>query len=283
MTSGIEQGVSGDARVTKRMRLSRLLQALLVIFAFLALVTTFNIFTALHDAAEHGEMLALWEPAVWEYTSALATLLSCGIIYLAIRIAPARDSRWPRFVLVHALASLVFSLLHIILMNAMRVGVYALVGRHYTFGEAGFWYEYRKDLIAYLILATIFWFFTREDTPAAAASNGPRMIDIRDGKRLLRVPIEDIHAIRAAGNYVEFVLADGRRPLVRQSLLVAQRELGSDFIRIHRSWAVSIAHVRELRAMGAGDYEVELAGGLKAPLSRRFPEALSRLRAPQAR
>jgi len=44
------------------------------------------------------------------------------------------------------------------------------------------------------------------------------------------------------------------------------------------SWAINAAHVRELRPVGAGDYEIELASGLKAPLSRRFPAALERLR-----
>jgi DNA-binding LytR/AlgR family response regulator len=128
-----------------------------------------------------------------------------------------------------------------------------------------------------VIWAAIFWFFTREAAPAAT-SNGRRMIDIRDGKRLLRVPIHEIAAIRAAGNYVEFVLTDDRRPLARQSLSVAHRELGDGFVRTHRSWAINAAHVRQLRALGAGDYEVELGCGIKAPLSRRFPEALKRLR-----
>ncbi|HJP68208.1 MAG TPA: LytTR family DNA-binding domain-containing protein, partial [Sphingomicrobium sp.] len=176
-------------------------------------------------------------------------------------------------------ASLIFSSLHILIMNAMRVAIYAMIGRHYVFGEQGFWYEYRKDLIAYVIWAAVFWYFTRKLAPVAAP-NGRRLIDIRDGKRLLRVPLDEIVAIRAAGNYVEFLLVDDRRPLARQSLSVAQQALGHEFVRTHRSWAINAAHVRALRAVGAGDYEVELACGLKAPLSRRFPQALQRLRQP---
>ena len=270
---------TGEQRVTKRVRLSPLVQAMLVIAAFLALVTTFNIFTAIHDAAEHGQLLPLWEPASWEYSSGIASLISSLIIYGAIRFAPPFTS-WPKFALVHASGSFAFSSLHILLMNGMRVALYAALGRHYRFDEAGFWYEYRKDLIAYVILATIFWLFTRQDRLAVPSSSSPRMIDIREGKRLLRVPIDEIDALCAAGNYVEFVLARGQRALARQSLSAAQRELGDDFIRIHRSWAINIGHVRMLRSMGTGDYEVELASGLKAPLSRRFPDALARLRKP---
>ena len=273
--------MNGEAGVTKRTRLSQALRAWLVIAAFIAVVTTFNIFTAIHDAAEHGQSLATWEPTTWEYTSGVASLLCCGIIYWAVRIAPPEHGGWPRLVAVHALATFAFSSLHIVLMNAMRVAIYAAAGRHYQFGEAGFWYEYRKDLVAYFIWAAIFWLFTREP-PSAPQSNGRRVIDIRDGKRLQRVPVEDIAAIHAAGNYVEFVLVDDRRPLARQSLSAAQQQLGDEFVRTHRSWAINASHVRGLRPTGAGDYEIELAGGIKAPLSRRFPRALARLRQPSS-
>lgn len=271
--------MNGDAGVTNPWGLSPAARAMLAIGAVVALATTFNIFTAIHDAAEHGESLAAWEPATWEYTSAIATLLTCGIAYLAIRVAPPGGTAWPRFVAVHAVGSLVFSSLHILLMNAMRVVIYAALRHRYPFGGSGFWYEYRKDLVAYVAWAAIFWSFTREGAPTPKPSER-RTIDIRDGKRLLRVPVEEIAAIRAAGNYVEFLLTDERRPLARQSLSQTQQELGEKFIRTHRSWAINLDHMRELRAVGAGDYEVELAGGLKAPVSRRFPQALDRLRQP---
>lgn len=266
---------NGAAGVMKH--LSPVVRALFVIAGFVLLATTFNIFTSIHDAAEHGRVLAAWEPATWEYTSGVAALLCCAIVYSAVRLAPPTGTRWLRFAAIHVVASFLFSALHILLMNAMRVAIYAALGRYYPFGEAGFWYEYRKDLIAYVILAAIFWFFARDVAPAAA-SNGPRMIDIRDGKRLLRVRIDDIVAIHAAGNYVEFLLIDDRRPLARQSLSTARRELGDGFVRTHRSWAINAAHVREIRGLGAGDYEIELSGDFKAPLSRRFPEALAMLR-----
>lgn len=272
--------MTGEAAVTNRLRSPSILRAFLVVAAFGALVDTFNVFTAIHDAAEHGQRLAFWEPATWEYTSFVAMLLSCGIIYGAIRLAPPGRTQWPKFVAVHAGATLLFSSLHILLMNAMRVAIYAAAGHHYPFGESGFLYEYRKDVVGYLIIGAVFWFFTREPEAPAADANGRRMVDIRDGKRLLRVPIEEIAAIRAAGNYVEFVLVDGRRPLTRQSLAVAERELGAGFVRTHRSWAINAGRVRELRAVGAGDFEVQLEGGVTAPLSRRFPEALARLRSP---
>jgi len=53
---------------------------------------------------------------------------------------------------------------------------------------------------------------------------------------------------------------------------------GAGFVRTHRSWLVNAACVRALTAAGSGDFRLELAGGVTAPLSRRYPEALARLR-----
>jgi DNA-binding LytR/AlgR family response regulator len=104
--------------------------------------------------------------------------------------------------------------------------------------------------------------------------------DIRDGARLTRVKLEDILAVTSAGNYVEFVLADGRRLLMRVPLRSLEQELGGrGFVRTHRSWLVNGGKVTGLKPDGSGDYTVEL-GAQAVPLSRRFPEALAKLRGP---
>jgi LytTr DNA-binding domain-containing protein len=273
--------MSGGAAVTKRTSPRGFAQAVLVIAAFGLLVDTINVFTAMHDAREHGARLAIWEPATWEVTSFVAMLLACGIAYAALRLAPPGRVPWWKFFLVHIAATLVFSAIHIMLMNALRVAIYWVAGYHYPFGESGFFYEYGKDVVGYVIIAAIFWFFSRDLERPSVATSRPRMIDIRDGKKLLRVPIKDIAAVRAAGNYVEFILVDDRRPLARQSLSAVQRELGKrEFVRTHRSWLVNLDHVRGLQGLRGGDFEIALEGGLKAPLSRRFPDALMRLRDP---
>jgi DNA-binding LytR/AlgR family response regulator len=50
------------------------------------------------------------------------------------------------------------------------------------------------------------------------------------------------------------------------------------FVRTHRSWLVNAARLRSVAAEGSGDFQLELEDGVQAPLSRRFPEALARLR-----
>ncbi|MFY8210030.1 MAG: LytTR family DNA-binding domain-containing protein, partial [Caulobacter sp.] len=104
--------------------------------------------------------------------------------------------------------------------------------------------------------------------------------DIQDGARLIRVSMDKIIAVKSAGNYVEFVLSDERRPLMRSSLAAIHKALGAEgFVRTHKSWLVNRAQVTGLRPEGSGDYTVEL-GAQEAPLSRRFPEALAALRVP---
>ena len=66
---------------------------------------------------------------------------------------------------------------------------------------------------------------------------------------------------------------------MRASLTAIEAQLAPlGFVRTHRSWLVNAARVTELRPEKSGDYAVGL-GSLEAPLSRRFPEALARLRA----
>jgi DNA-binding LytR/AlgR family response regulator len=84
--------------------------------------------------------------------------------------------------------------------------------------------------------------------------------------------------VTSAGNYVEFVLADGRRLLMRSPLSALEEELQPrGFLRTHRSWIVNASRMTALKPEGSGDYTVELEG-VHAPLSRRFPEALAKLR-----
>jgi DNA-binding LytR/AlgR family response regulator len=115
---------------------------------------------------------------------------------------------------------------------------------------------------------------TAEPDPAA-----PATFDIRDGATLLRAPVAEIVAVKAAGNYVEFALQDGRRPLMRVSMARVEAALAPHgFVRTHRSWLVNPGRVRELSATGSGDFRIDLGDALTAPASRRYPQALARLR-----
>ena len=129
-------------------------------------------------------------------------------------------------------------------------------------------------------MAAAFWLALRLLQPQATASTpGRATFDIRDGARLIRAPVADIVCVASAGNYAQFTLADGRRPLMRATLSSLEAKLAPHgLVRTHRSWLVNAGRVRALAADGSGDFTVELEGGQTVPLSRRFPQALERLR-----
>ena len=266
-TSGWLFGTSGERRVLYR--------AWVVVAFVSVLISIVNALTVLDDQPEVDR----WEPWVWEGTSAAVIVLILWLPWTAWRLA-GRQPRAPRFWLAHAAGLLGFATLHVAGFLVLRHLAYAAMGETYEFGD-GWWgefpYELRKDAISYAVFIATLWIIDRLGAQGTAPE-GPATYDIRDGQRVIRTPLEGILGVTSAGNYVEFVLEDGRRPLMRAPLSQVEAELEpKGFVRTHRSWLVNTARVSGLRPDGSGDWTVEL-GELEAPLSRRFPEALKRLR-----
>jgi hypothetical protein len=247
------------------------------------LVDLMDVQAALRDGLERYP----WEPFVWEYTSGVSSIALYPLIWRIARWAYPGDRAPWRLVLLHVPATLIYSLAHIAGFLLLREAIYALVGLHYRFeGLGGVLYEYPRDLITYGLVVGGVWgvgaLLNARGEGAALpppSDAAPVTFDIRDGARTLRVPVSDIAAVSSAGNYVEFSLVDCRKPLMRGTLGSIESRLASrGFVRIHRSWLVNAARVEAIEPAGSGDFTVTLAGGVKAPLSRRFHEALEALR-----
>lgn len=261
-----------DGRSTRSFRYAYAAAAIIV-----AVICTLNVISIAHDMPH----LRLLEPMIWEYSSWLTLMAFFWIVWLAWRLAPFHvRPRW--LLLIHIPAALVFVLAHVGGFILVRILAYRALGSHYQFGH--FWpqflYELRKDSFGYVMFLAGFALIEhlqRQQQPAQAPEQASTF-DIRDGARLTRVRLSDILAITSAGNYVEFLLEDGRRLLMRSPLSAVENDLsGRGFVRTHRSWLVNEAAVTGLVPEGSGDYGVTL-GSLTAPLSRRFPAALARLR-----
>lgn len=241
-----------------------------------------NISTLLHDLPR----LAPWRPVTWEITSLIAVLAALWIVFRAQVLAPLPTQHWSRALAVHLLAATAFSAAHCVIMWTLRRLVYTAVGAPYgwTVPASQLLYEYRKDLVSYLVLGGLFWCVARLRAAPVHAAPGPTWqapatLDIRDGAKLVRAPIADIVAAEAAGNYVTILLSDGRRPLMRTTLTALEATLAPHgFLRVHRGWLVHPAQVRIVEPTGTGDYRLTLSGGTTTPLSRRYPDAVRALR-----
>jgi len=277
VTSGAIWGTSGE----ERRAFWRAFATLAVLMLAICLANTF---TASQDRARSGHPIALWEPAVWEYTSGACILICVLVLYPPITWLVRRWTRWTPVILLAGLP--VASLLHVSGMVALRHLIYAAVGGRYPLTLEDFPYEFRKDAITYALLTLMLWLWRRTALSRAAAVQPPATLrpgndtlDIRDGARTLRVAVADIVSVSSAGNYVEFALADGRKPLMRSTLAAVEARLAPlGFLRTHRSWLINPARVRLIEPEGSGDYAVELDGGPRAPVSRRYPQALAQLR-----
>lgn len=239
-------------------------------------VNAINVVTRLHEEPR----IALGESIIWEITSWVTWLTFLWIGWFAYRVAPPRRPYWR--LVIHVPGAILFSLGHVGGFVLLRKLIYAGAGGTYHFGA--FWpqftYEFSKDAFGYVLMIASFAINERVlRLIAPQPSRAEAKFAIRDGARIMRVPMAEILAISSAGNYVEFVLRDGRKPLMRSPLATIESELAPHgFVRVHRSWLVNPTQMTALKPDGSGDYTVEL-GQLAVPLSRRFPEALARLRA----
>lgn len=196
--------MNGEASGTSGVPGGGLRTAWLTIAGSLLFVDTINVFTVLDDAARLHRRLSAWEPVIWEGSSGIAELTVCGIIYLALRVARPGVTSWRRVLVVHAGASVAYSTTHVALMIGLRRAAYAIRGFQYL-GPAEWLYEYRKDLVSYVLIGAIFWLCTRPARAASPAavveppSLSPSSFDIVEGARMTRVPVSAIGAVRAAG------------------------------------------------------------------------------------
>ena len=287
-TDGPFSGADGEP-VSLQARLRRadrrdLAAGWLAIASVSGLVMVVNALTVLSDMPH----LDWWEPWIWEGSSVLLLLALIWLPWMTTAVAPPEDIQGPgwrrrlRFAGVHLSGALVYSMIHVGGFLALRRLAYRLFeAGPYLIGDlvGRFLYEFRKDLLTYGTFVAVFWLIGRLRR-AREVPLRPVSFDIRDGGRIIRAPLDQIVAVSSAGNYVEFCLADGRRPLMRATLAAIEVELeGFGFVRAHRSWLVNARKVTGLRPEGSGDWTVEL-GPVEAPLSRRYPQALERLKAP---
>ena len=236
--------------------------------------------------------LATWEPFVWEFSSALLiALLIFAVAALNRRWRFSAES-WRRPLLVHMLATVPFSLLHVGGMVAIREAVYRVAGGSYEFGNLllELPYEFRKDFVTYWFIVGVLYLwqylrFLDAARPAAEdeASAPLRRLVARKRGREFVVAVADVEWVEAAGNYANLHHPDGVFP-VRVALGELEQRLDpARFARVHRSAIVNLDRVRTIEPTDGGDHLIRMQSGDLVRMSRRYRSILRERLAPSAR
>jgi len=247
--------------------------AVSLVFAFV------NATSALMEHANGGSPIHIWEPVLWELSSIVALFALCPVIFALYRRYSPQKLGLARFLMLQLPIVIVFSLLHVAGMVAVRYAGYGLAGMHYDFGHGHLplelLYEGRKDCLSYGIYMGIFWVADRLAVSPPAPVR-PQRVEVRTDGRVLYFEPGEILWVEAAGNYVELNVAGRPSPvLVRGTLAEYEARLGdADFVRIHRSRLLNRGHVRQIETTHSGDITVTLSDGREIAGSRRYREAL---------
>ena len=108
-----------------------------------------------------------------------------------------------------------------------------------------------------------------------AERDGEPIVALKEGTRTHRVVESDIVYVRAADDYCEAVLADGRAVLVTMTLARFLETLPERFLRVHKSYAVNRAHVASASPKPGGGRMLKLSSGSEVPVGRSYAGAVA--------
>jgi len=114
------------------------------------------------------------------------------------------------------------------------------------------------------------------DAPLAPSMRAPgplNRIAVKSVNRIVIVPTASIIRLEAEDNYVRLW---AERPYLHKETLTGLMERldAAEFLRIHRSHAVNVRAVRELRPLLHGEYQLILDNGTELTSGRSFRSAI---------
>ncbi|WP_354109180.1 LytTR family DNA-binding domain-containing protein [Bradyrhizobium sp. S3.12.5] len=250
-----------------------------------------NALSGAQDAAWRGDSYDIGRRLFWELSSIIVILLLVPILTLAVRRMRQAQGLAIR-IGIAAVAVLGFSALHITGMVGLRKFLLGLAGGGYDFhfSLAVALYEFRKDAVTALLLGATLWLIEsrRELRKAAhAAASLPAaaheqpssdLIWLRDGTNRVRVAPRDILWVASAGNYIEYILANGTQHLIRGTLAATESELARfAIVRVHRTRLANLDRVSGVDFKPSGDFELTFDNGQTLGGSRRYRPAVASL------
>ena len=265
------------------------LWAWLIVSAILIGFFSVDVLSEMTDAAYAGKPGAWHRFFFFDGTSNLVLVTMLPLLLWFTRRVPFDLADWKTSLPLYALASLVWSVVHVGAMVVLRKLLYpAFFDGPYRFERIGgigleFLYEYRKDLLGFAVFIGIIYAIRRiaelrrELEVAREEAGRTARLTLKSGGSTLFLDAGAIDWAKAAGNYVE-ISAGGRIHLARITLTALEDQLGAagaGILRTHRSWLVNGERIAEIRPTGDGDQVAMLSTGDEVPVSRRYRESVA--------
>lgn len=257
-----------------------------------AIVNTLaNAAIVLLEHSRAGDPLPAWRPLVWESTSNGMLLLLVPAVVAFTRRFPLHWDTWRRHLPWYVLASVVFSVVHVVGMVALRQLAYATQGDIYDFGHwpTELFYEYLKDVRSFGLFVGLIEGYrllrrrlqgearlldAPDEGPPVEPLERPERFLVRKLGRDFLIAAAEIEWLQAAGNYVNLRVRGHDYPL-RSTLGSLESRLDpARFLRIHRSYMVNFDQIASIEPLESGDARVHLRDKTVLPCSRRYREAL---------
>lgn len=260
-----------------------------VVTLYLFINNTINAASTWTEHSRHSDnSTQLWEPYLWEYSSAVGTLiLIFPVIFFVKKLSGTTPKIW---LLGHFVIATLFSFAHVGIMVAIREVTYFWVSRDYNFGPiiSELFYEYRKDVWGYVTLISLYYLLsfayrrlTGEASPVVyeQVSNDPSQsptlpenLLVKKLNREFLVKMSDVHWVESSGNYINLHTQSAVYPLryTMKAFESSASEYG--FVRVHRSYAVKSGEIDNIQYQDSGDGEVTLKNGTRLAVSRRYKE-----------
>ncbi|MDI1272824.1 LytTR family DNA-binding domain-containing protein [Polaromonas sp.] len=239
--------------------------------------------------------VAFVQPLIWELTSNLTVGLLIPALVAFERRFPLRWDTLHRHLPWHLAGTLVFCVVHVLVMMALRKAAYASVGASYNVGNwaSVFAYEYLKDVRSYvLILGALVSYrllllrlqgearvldapeAAEGSAPVAATTTRPERFLVRKLRKEFLIAANDIEWLQAQGNYVG-IHVNGHDYLLRSTLADFLGQLDpARFAQVHRSFAVNLDRIAEIEPLDSGDARLRMKDGSLVACSRRYRDAL---------
>ncbi len=250
-----------------------------------------NSIVAIMDVERRSLAFAWWEPVTWEFSSTVMLLALVPAQLAFERRFPFQPGTWRRAVPWHLLATVVYSLVHVFGMVALRHLIYEIAGSRYSFGD---WprelaYEYLKDVRTYAFILGVVYLYrllllrlrgearllvAPDAGPPVEAVDRPARFLVRKLRAEFLVPASDIEWLEAAENYVNLHVRGHVYPLRSTMTAIEDRLDPLRFVRVHRSYIVNLDFLERIEPLDTGDARLLLKDGTRIPCSRRYRHTL---------